>query len=86
MFPGSVAVAVMNRIPGDALGARKLKVAMPAKLVCTVSVPRKMRPDASLALFPKNSIVNFVNGLELRVPVILILFGPAWTCVNTGTA
>src|SRR5579872_1162739 len=68
LFAGSVAVAVTKLAPSGGGGARKVNAAKPAPSVLTVWVPRKKRPDGPFAMLAKNSIVNVVFGLLVRVP------------------
>ena len=85
---GSVAVAVMKRPEGIAIGKVTAKLARQPPFVVTVTEPTSVspspKPEGSQAAFEKSSIVNVMLGVLFSVPSIVVVPPALLAEVMTG--
>ena len=83
-----VAVAVMNWFGGTAVGKGTVKITLPFPSVVTFIAPMKLSPspcpDGWTAVLAKNSNVNVVLDVLLRVPSMVVLVASLKAEVNSG--
>ena len=89
VFPfGSVAVAVTTAPPATITGKVTVMLAVQVPLVVTIAKPRKVcpspLPDESHAALEKNSILNVVLAVLLRLPSMVVLPPPELAEVKVG--
>ena len=88
LLPLSVAVAVINAVVGTVMGSVALMRAFPLPFVVTVVKPRYVAPspypEASQAVFEKNSMRKFVLAVLFNVPRISVSDVRASTCCSAG--